>query len=350
MRAPWHGCHCASSLLVVLIREVSKPSLEGAYARAAVAALVGIAAGALTYWTRVAVTGFTDFDLMWFVGRAVLHGSDPYAAARLAYSYPRPMLYPLPAAILAAPFTILPEAAAPAAFTFVGFGLLAFGLTRRGYWPLIALASIPAVEAAQLGQWSPFFAAISLFPALSFFAVVKPTTAGAIAAAYLPRTINFGAIAVAITAIICATIAAPNWLTRWFDAVSSAAYYRPMILRPAGFVLLLVLVKWRRPEARMLALLACAPLSGMAYDALVLCVVPNSRREATVLAMSSLLAAPFRMVAQDEGARFAVATDHNALPYLVCLYLPALVLILRRPNRTVDLAEHSPVLETQRAD
>lgn len=295
---------------------------------------IGCVAGLLAWWTRARVTGFSDFDLMWLVDRAIMRRADPFSAAHLAYAWPRPMLYPLPAAIVALPFAALPQSLAPGAFSAAGFTLLAFGLTRDAWWPLIALASLPAVESAQLGQWSPFFAAIALFPTLSFLAIVKPTTAGACASAYLPRTGNIPAILVALGLLAAATFVTPGWVVRWSEAIRTPTRYLPLAVRPFGLLLLLALLKWRRPEARLIAFLALVPLSGMAYDALVLAVVPRSRGEALLLAVPTFVAVPWRAVAQDDGAAFAAATSHNALMYLATLYLPALMMVLRRPNET----------------
>lgn len=303
-------------------------------ARVLVAALIGLAAGALAWWVRTHVTGFTDFDQMWTAGRLVVAGHDPYpafAAGRF------PLLYPMPAVVATMPFALLPASLAAAMWTALGFGFLSFGLTRRAWWPLIALASLPAVEAAQLAQWSPILTAAALFPALGWLAVAKPTTGGAIVAAYAPRFLcgrTLAVVALVAAALITASFAlAPRWLGEWISAVRSQRHFIPLVLRPGGVVLLAALLAWRRPGGRLIALLAVTPVTGMAYDALPLALVPSSPRGAMAFACATLLAVPWRMVAVGGGDPFMRATAHNAPIYIVCFYLPALVLVLRRSDR-----------------
>jgi hypothetical protein len=63
-----------------------------------------------------------------------------------------------------------------------------------------------------------------------------------------------------------------------------------------------------------------------------LALIPETRREAMVLAFASFAVLPWRAVAADNGAAYQAAITHNAPLYIAALYLPALVMVLRRPN------------------
>jgi hypothetical protein len=289
----------------------------------------------LSYWTRTRVTGFSDFDAMWVAGRSLAARTDPFVAVQAARGVLGfPLLYPMPAILVTLPFAVFSISIAAALWTGVSFGLLSFGLSRHAWWPLIAVASLPAVESAQLAQWSPILTCMALFPAVAVLALAKPTTGGAIALAYLPNTARRSVIVGGAVLVLVSLAIMPTWIGRWTSVVLAATHFRPMILRPFGWVLLFALLKWRRPEARLIAFLAIVPQAGMAYDALPLVLVPSSRREAMVSAFASFAILPWRMVAQDNGATFTNATAHNAPLFLVALYLPALLMVLMRPNQS----------------
>lgn len=296
------------------------------------AGTIGCLAGALSYWTRTRVTGFSDFDGMWVAGRSLAARTDPFVAVHAVLL--GPLLYPMPAILVTWPFAVFSISIAAAVWTGVSFAFLAFGLSRHAWWPLIAMASLPAVESAQLAQWSPILTCMALFPGVAILALAKPTTGGMIALAYLPNTARRSVIIGGAVLVLVSLAIVPTWIGSWTSGVLTATYFRPMILRPFGWVLLFALLKWRRPEARLIAFLAIVPQAGMAYEALPLALVPSSRREAMVSAFASFTILPWRMVAQDHGATFTSATAHNAPLFLVALYLPALLMVLRRPNHS----------------
>ena len=306
--------------------------------RVVAALCIGIAAAGLPLWLRL--TGrsvFFDFDQIWLAARAICHGTDPYVA--VARGFTMPLYYPLPAAIVGIPFAALPMTWAGPVFVGAGIGLLAYGLLGRGPWALTALASWPALQAVQQCQWSPVLAAAALLPWLGWLTAAKPTTGAIAAGAYYSRrwlTLNL-----AIGAILLGLSFAmwPRWFVEWLTAVRGAHHFVPLVLRPGGILLLIALLRWRRPEARLLGLTAMVPQTGAGYDALLLALVPANRREALLFGLLSFATVPFLVPQEQPGDAFVRAIAHNQLVYLVMLYLPALgVVLLRRDEHTPSRA------------
>ena len=289
--------------------------------------IIGLVAAGLSLTEPVA-----DFDQLWLASHAVWHGVDPYAA--LHGSFWRDLYYPLPAVVMAMPSALLPSVIAHACFAGLGIAAAAFALSSRGWWGLIGLASYPALDAVQLAQWSPLFVGAALLPKLEWLAIAKPTTGLATVASYAverpARGLWFG-VAVSVSIICACFIIQPDWLSRWLAATRSAEHFAPLVARPGGFLLLGALLRWRLPEARLLALLAIVPQTIAPYEALLLTLVLRSRREALVFSFASLLMIPF-LVRVGGGSSLAPRIDHDAPVLILFLYLPALVMILRRPN------------------
>jgi hypothetical protein len=300
--------------------------------RFAIAFIIALAAGSATYWIRTHVTGFSDFDYIWTAARDVRHGTDPYVAVHPEHIWP--FFYPLPAALIGLPFAALSESAAAALWSALSFGLLTFGLTRRAWWPLIGLASLPCVEAAQIAQWSPLLTAMVLYPALGWLVVAKPTTGAVMGVAYLHRLLRgwpfVWSLIIGLSLIAAATVIQPSWVGEWLALVrGSNKHFTPIIFRPGGAVLLLAIVAWREAEARLIIMLAVTPLGGMGYDAVPLLLIPRSRYEAFAWSALTVFVLPFRQVAVGSGESFTAATTHNAPIELAFVYCPALLLVLR---------------------
>jgi hypothetical protein len=298
--------------------------------RLAAACAIGCIAAALNYWTRAHVSGFTDFDQVWTAGRTVVRGGDPYtgtSAGGFAF------LYPLPAAIVGVLFSPIPVAIASALWTALGFGVLAYALSQAGWWRLTALCSLPSIESMQLAQWSPILTAAFILPSLNFFAAAKPSTMLPVAGSTLPKSVNRASVLLGCGLVAVSFMVLPSWLPEWIGTVRGAHHFIPPIARPFGAVLLLALIAWRRRQAWLIALMALTPQAGMAYDALPLAVVPQSRRDAIFYSFATLAAVPFRHIAIGANAGFSDATAANAPIYLATLYVPALLLVLARHMR-----------------
>ena len=204
-------------------------------------------------------------------------------------------------------------------------------MERRAWWGSIVVASGAFIAASMVSQWSPLLLAGVLAPGLSFFWVAKPTLALALWAGWPHRAAAVGAVIALATSLLLA----PTWPREWWATVGTDPHLLPAIARPFGWILLLSLLRWRRPEARFLAVLACIPHTEAWPDALLLFAVVRTPREMTLLALSTLagLGLGWRHVGAPTWPgdldRFLAAL----WPYVLAGgYLPALAMVLRRPN------------------
>lgn len=298
--------------------------------RLAVALAAGLAAGlcAMLFYQGRPLT-VSDFDTIWVGARALRAHQDPYAAIQ-SPPWPWDLRYPLPAVLVSLPLTYLSLALARAMLVAVGVGFFAWGLTRRAWWPLIALASGQVFVAVQSVQWTPLLAAGLLIAPLQVLWSIKPTTGLALFAAEPNRSTVLGGLVL----LALAFLVRPHWLDG-FLAAAHRAPHLPAVLRPGGALLLLGLLRWRSPEGRLLATLGLVPLTPHLYEAVPLLLVARSRRELLALAACGtlgLLAVAFL----PQGVDF----DQGPVAWveiLISCYLPALVVVLRRPNISTRL-------------
>ena len=298
--------------------------------RLIVAVAAGIAAGLCAFAVyRGRPLSVSDFDAIWTGARALRAHGDPYAAIQ-SPPWPWNLQYPLPAVLVALPVSYLSLAPARAAWMALGVGLLAWALTRKAWWPLIALASGQAFVSVQSVQWTPLLAAGVLLAPLQVLWAVKPTSGLPLFAGYPNRRTVVGGLVL----LALAFLAWPHWLDGWLVAAHRAPH-RPALQRPGGILLLLALLRWRLPEGRQLAALALMPLAPHLYEALPLLLVARSRRELLALAgcgTLGLLAVALLPQGSDP--------DHGAIAWieiLVSCYLPALLVVLKHPNNAVGL-------------
>ena len=310
------------------------PQTSSRRTRVAIAVAVALAAGLYVWAYARANTDFvSDFDQVWAAARALWEGEDPYRVVgpRGSFLWKWPLYYPLPAIVLLAPIGLVDVVVARILFASVSAGLLAFAITRDGYARLPLLLSISFVTAVELVQWSPLLTAAMLLPALAWIAIAKPNLGVAMAAyAFSPRVI---AIMIAGAAVLLAVSFAlqPGWVTPWLANVRSAPHFVAPIMRPAGFLLLATLLRWRRPEARLLAALACVPQTPTFYDHVLVFVVPRTTRESLVLAVMTFVVY-FSVAFGPQFETFQQWGDFVANATLAFIYIPAAIMVLRRPN------------------
>src|SRR4029079_7018721 len=79
----------------------------------------------------------------------------------------------------------------------------------------------------------------------------------------------------------------PSWPSEWLRNLHSMPPHPMPIQLPGGFLILLVLLRWRRPEARLMAAMACVPQLMYFADQLPLWLVPRTRRETMLLSALS---------------------------------------------------------------
>ena len=284
--------------------------------------------------------GAGDFMFPWLAARALLESKEPYAAVLSGSPYGSGFFYPLPAALIAMPFAVFPPRLAGALFVGAGFGWLTYALSATGRWRLLVLTSAPALFAVLAVQWSPLLTAAALTgPALALV-IAKPNIGLALAAALVPgaprpgRLVAMVAVGVAVLLGV-SLILRPDWPGHWLAVIASDAagsQYRAPILTLYGFPAALAILRWRRPEARIVLALACVGQNGFMYDQLPLLLVPASAAQAiglSVISHVSHVAALWRPPADSS----ILALSAQQYPFTVAaMYLPCVVMVLRRPN------------------
>jgi hypothetical protein len=266
-----------------------------------------------------------DFSFPWRAARALLAGENPYEVIRGVGEYPfnSGLMYPLPAALVATPFSQIRPEIAGALFMGISCTLLGWALLRDCPYRLPLFLSAPFVQAAILGQWSPILTAAALMPTLQFLAAAKPTV-GLAAWIYQPsrRGIIGGLILVAVAFVVL-----PGWLGDWRAVAGATNKYRGPATTLLGCFLLLGLLRWRRREGRLFIAMSLIPQLPVFYDALILWLVPS-----TVWRSLALSAASWVGYLAWYPHHTSPQQNEYAFPWLVfTIYLPALILLLLLP-------------------
>lgn len=300
--------------------------------RAYAAIVVGFVAGSLCALTAFKNAVTMDFEYYYRGSQAFARGVNPYALRIGDPGWPIPdaLFYPLPALLVMWPAQHFIFPVAAAIFFGGGSAWLAWRLSHEGLWRLWILGGPAMLMAAMLGQWSPLITVGALIPAAGFLLACKPTL-GLACFAYRPTWV--GAFSVAAISLV-SLVLFPSWPLEWVANLRIIANHPLVdhpspIVRPLGWVLLLALLRWRQPEARLLFAMACVPQLLFFADQLPLGLVARNRGEALALAACGLLAAVTWFVLL-RGTQPRIIT---AEPYvMVGLYLPALIVVLRRPD------------------
>ena len=305
-------------------------------ARGAVAIAAGLAFG-LLMWAKLRAAGpyalGYDFTWHWRAGEALRHGQSPYLvinAVSKNYPFDGGYFWWLPTAIMLEPFSLLPIQPATALFVGISTAIFTYALTVDGWWRLPFLASAPFIYGALGGQVVPLVMAAILLPALGWLAPMKYTMA--VAGFAYNRSWKYATLAAAV--VVVSVIIWPWWPRQWWADMFDVAetYHHFPILVPGGFLLLAALIKWRQPEARLLAIMAIYPQTMLFYDQLPLLVLARSRRQALVMALASWIAPAVAIALHGVSAERAQLFAWNAPITLVCYYFPALAIVLMRPN------------------
>ena len=267
-----------------------------------------------------------DFSYPWRAARALLAGQNPYEVIRAVGEYPfnAGLLYPLPAALVAAPFSQLRPEIAGALFVGLSSALLGWAILRDCPYRLPLFISAPFVQAAILGQWSPLLTAAALMPTLQFLAAAKPTVG---LAAWIYRPSLRGIVGVIILVAI-AFLVLPGWLGDWRAVVGSTSKYRGPATTLLGCFLLVGVLRWRRREGRLFIAMSLIPQLPVFYDSLILWLIPS-----TLWRSLALSAASWVGYLAWYPSRASPMQNEIAFPWLVfTIYAPALVLLLLLPK------------------
>ncbi len=294
--------------------------------RAAIAVVAGALMAALTYRAYGLKPPMqSDFDFIWLGLRAFVHGENPYRAVADAHVR-GPLYYPLPALVALAPLGLVSAAVARIVFAGLGYAALAYAAAGRKGGLFVGLFSASAIIGGVGGQWSPLLTAGAAVPWLSVFWVCKPGIGLALWCGYPSRWAVFGGLAL----LALSFIIMPSWLTEWRQVLGSPVH-APPLLRPGGFLLLAALLRWRRPEARLLAALCCLPHVTTLYETVPLFLVTSNRHQAYLLLVLSYVAAVVQAWLVPTGSLLEQVVGRWPV-LLLLLYLPALVMVMLRPN------------------
>jgi hypothetical protein len=293
-------------------------------AAAAVAVAAGVLSATLAIREPRRVAG--DVDQLWVAANAWLRGDDPYRAVPAA-GWHWPLYYPMPAVALYAPLAPLERKTARVVFESLAAGAMAYAVTGVAWWPLLLVVSGGFLATVAVGQMGTLLVAAALLPFLAALLAVKPSIGLALATVRPDRKLVLAAIV-----LLVGTLALmPTWPLRWLDAVRHAPHLVAPLLRPGGAVVALAALRWRRAEARLLFVLACVPHTTLPHETLPLCLIAESPGQLAALAASTGAAwLGVHFVAA--GAPFDEYLV-RAWPWILAFaYLPALWLVLRRPN------------------
>jgi hypothetical protein len=250
----------------------------------------------------------TDFDLLYNAAANLIQGENPYPIATR---------HPLPAVLLAVPFTAIPLGSARLIFDVLVGWAFVFALWRyRGTFAILAVLSGAYLFAMLDGQTTPLMVAASLIPALGFLLAVKPNTSAAL---WLARPSLMAVLGVTAFLLLSLLIL-PSWPWDWWAALQQDnTDLVPPVLRPFGLLLLLAALRWRSPEGRLLLAIAFIPQNTLPYELVSLALIPANLVEMGILVAGSWIAV-------------AVAADRTAASWPAMLgfvYLPMLYLAVR---------------------
>jgi hypothetical protein len=271
-----------------------------------------------------------DFTGVWRAAGALVAGIDPYRSIPAGAPYPLgPLAYPLQAAVAALPLASLTAAAA--AGMFVGFGTfaLALAILTGPAYRLLIFASPTFLVAIALVQWSPLLTAAGMIAPFGVFAACKPNL-GLALFARRPTWWIVGGGAV-LTSV--AFLLVPTWLGDWLGGVRGMSYYKAPIAVQGGALLALAALRWRDQDARFLLALSLVPSNLILYDQLPLFLVARSRRDYALLVMGAWLSRIVTRFSVPEWLNDEIVRQtYMRAPVIAFLFLPALHMVLSRPN------------------
>lgn len=261
----------------------ARPPFGARLALTLVAGLLGCALAAFTQITNGPYGG--DYRVVWTAGRNLLHGIDPYliSASGSVPELAQRFFYPLPAAVFGVPFAWLPPATAAVCFAASSAAFLMFAMTRDDLERVPFVLGVPFILASKISQTTPLITALALTPALAGLALLKPN----LGAAFFARSPRIVPVIVCGVLLLAGLLVLPSWPGHWLATVRSSTVHGAPFRTSLGAVGLLALLRWRRPEARLLLVMTAIPHGLSFYDEIPLWLVANTRREAMLLTFSS---------------------------------------------------------------
>lgn len=254
------------------------------------ALVIGLAAGfvrvSLAYQVAPLLgNGAGDFTFATRIARDVWNGHDPYE-----YPIgPDSVSYPLPAGLIALPFSIFPDEIASGIFIGVSSFILAWCLLKTGKtWSLLIFLSLPFAYAVLFAQWTPLIACIWFLPVMMPLILVKPHIALPL---IITGRVSKKGLMIAFLLLIISLLIYPTWPAVWLAQTRTYRGLPPLFSLPLGPIILFALLKYRERRAWLLLLLALMP-QRVLYDQLPLLLIAASGFEMALLLFSSWLIVP----------------------------------------------------------
>ena len=266
----------------------------------------------------------SDFDGLYNAALRLLDGENPYPISTQWFPYP------LPAVLLAVPFTAIPLALArPVLDVLIGWVFVYALWKHRGTFAVLAVLSGAYLFAVWNGQITPLMVAASLLPALGFLLAGKPTTSASLWAARPSRIALLGVIAFLLLSIWIL----PSWPGDWWIALQQDdTGLVPAVFRPFGLVLVLAALRWRLPEGRLLLATAFIPMNPLPHELVALALIPSNLLEMGIFVLGSWVAVALAAHRMDLSPSIADWSAAGWPATLGAVYLPMLFLVLRRPS------------------
>ncbi|AMY12277.1 hypothetical protein LuPra_05550 [Luteitalea pratensis] len=303
------------------------PAAERIVQRIILTVAVAIVSTILALEGQASVLTNTDFTQLWHAARGLVEGRNPYdvVGPGKAFPWPFPLLYPGPAVLVSVPFSVMPLRWACALFVGLSAATLAWGLSEERGAPYrwFVFASAGAASVVRTAQWAPLMMATALLPSMGWALACKPSIGTALFMAY-PSWRKFWMSA----ALACGSLLLmPRWPLDWLAALPSAYHMTAPIshVTAGGPLILLALLRWRRPEARLLVALGCIPHTTMVYETLPLFLVPKRWSEAGWLVVASWI-----VLSRDRQMDYLQLMHMRAWWITLLMYIPCVVMVLRR--------------------
>jgi len=311
-------------------------------ARLLAALVIGVASGLLTFRyisLRFPPNQASDLTPLYVGAQAVLGGLDPYSTVAAREDiWLRLLFYPLPATLLVMPLLVFTTHVAAGVFLAIGAGWLAYCATRDAWWPLLMFASGAFWWSIVSVQWTPLLMAAALSgPALGIAIAAKPTYAIPFLAMQTRRGAVIGGLAVGAGLLLLSLAIQPSWPAAYYHTVRRSPihneYFAPAFTL-LGCPLWLASLRWRDWRGRLLLGMAVTPLNALTYSHMPLLLVARTRLELLVLCGTSWAGYYFswQVIHRIAGPNYVFLTPHIKPITILAYYLPALAIVLRRPN------------------
>lgn len=276
----------------------------------------------------------TDFDQIWFAAKSVLEGRNPYPLIGQGreFWYGWPMFYPLTAPVSVVPLGLLPLLWARVIFGAGTGALLAYLVTRDGWYRLTLFLAPAYLLHLMWLQWSVLLTCALFLPALGWFGASKPNIGlVSFVAQRKPRQAILFALA-GLIPLLASLLIQPSWPGEWIAIMHQWDYGTPTVLLPGGALLLVALLRWHRWEGRLYLTLLCVPQTPGAISALPLLLIPKTWRGMLVLSILSFGAHATVPLVLELGPSFVPKLREASRMTMWSCFVPALYYLLRLPR------------------